>query len=152
VAASAFMPEAVEKLRRGKGRPENKPLALAFPSSASVLQRAPDMSPLARRLARRCWPGPVTLVLAFATTDAPSSRLPEGIRRRVCAEGTMGLRVPDHEGILQVLRRLAAPLVLTSANRSGGPAATNADEVIRALPSDLALVIDDGPTRYRQAS
>src|SRR5262249_28168110 len=59
VAASVLVPEAVERLRQGKGRPEDKPLTLALGGASAGLDWVPDMSPLGRRLARRCWPGPV---------------------------------------------------------------------------------------------
>src|SRR6516225_2722697 len=62
VAASALLPDAVERLCRGKGRLEEKPLALAIRGAAEALDWVPQMSRLGRRLARRCWPGPVTLV------------------------------------------------------------------------------------------
>ncbi len=152
VVASALVPEAVEKLRLGKGRPEDKPLALAFPNAARAFEWVADMSSMGRRLSRRCWPGPMTLVVASGITQSLSSPLPESVRQRVCPAGTLGLRVPDHDAILEVLERLPGPLVLTSANRSGEPAATTATEVVHALPSELALVIDDGPTHYQQAS
>src|SRR5438270_13910376 len=64
LAASALVPEAVERLCQGKGRSEDKPLALAIRGSAEALDWVPQMSPLGRRLARRCWPGPLTLVFA----------------------------------------------------------------------------------------
>jgi tRNA threonylcarbamoyl adenosine modification protein (Sua5/YciO/YrdC/YwlC family) len=152
IAASARVPEAVEQLRKGKGRPEGKPLTLAIAQASQALDWVPDLSPLGQRLARRCWPGPVTLVLRVDNEHGFAGRLPESVRRRVCPEGNLGLRVPDHEIILEALRRLPDPVVLTSANRSGEAAATTAAEVIQALGDELALVIDGGPTRYGQPS
>jgi protein-tyrosine phosphatase len=81
-----------------------------------------------------------------------ATRLSERVRQRVCPSGTLGLRVPAHAAIRAALQRVPGPVVLTSANRSGEPAATTADEVREALGEDLTLLIDDGPTRYRQAS
>src|SRR5437879_6788763 len=66
IAASASKPEAVERLRKGKGRPENKPLTLAIGDAAEAVDWVPEISPLGRRLADRCWPGPVTLVFDTA--------------------------------------------------------------------------------------
>jgi len=152
VAASALVPEAVERLCRGKGRAEDKPLTLAIRGSAEVLDWVPQMSPLPRRLARRCWPGPLTLVFADGVEKGLASRLPERVRQRVCPSGTLGLRTPAHAAIWETLSRLPGPLALSSANRSGEPAATTADEARQALGEDVALLIDDGPTRYRQAS
>jgi protein-tyrosine phosphatase len=152
VAASALHPDAVERLRQGKRRPEDKPLTLALGSARQAFDWVPEMSPLGRRLGRRCWPGPLTLVLKNGLEQSLASRLPENVQQRVCPEGTLGLRVPAHDSILQTLRQLPGPLVLSSANRSGEPAATTGSEVIRALGDEAALVVDDGPTRYGQAS
>lgn len=152
LAASALVPEAVERLCQGKGRPEKKPLALALRGSAEARDWLPQMSPLGWRLARRCWPGPVTLVSGDGVDEGLASRLPERVRQRVCPSGTLGLRVPAHAAIRETLRRLPGPLVLSSANRSGEPAATTAEEVRQAIGEDLSVLIDDGPTRYRQAS
>ncbi len=152
VAASALVPAAVARLRESKGRPEGKPLTLAVASPADALDWVPDMSALGRRLARRCWPGPVTLVFQSAAEGGLASQLSEEVRRWVAPTGTLGLRVPAHEAILQVLRQLSAPLVLSSANASGEPPATTAEQVVHAVGQDLDLVIDDGPSHYGQAS
>jgi protein-tyrosine phosphatase len=64
----------------------------------------------------------------------------------------VGLRVPGHTVILDVLRMLAGPLVLSSANRAGRPDAVTADEVVDALGDLVQLVLDDGPCRFGQPS
>ncbi|TMQ32454.1 MAG: hypothetical protein E6K70_18455 [Planctomycetota bacterium] len=79
VAASAQSEEGVERLRTGKGRPEGKPLTLALASVAEALAWLPQMSRLGRRLARRCWPGPCTLVFGEGIEEALAG-LPEGVR------------------------------------------------------------------------
>src|SRR5262245_15897313 len=94
LAASALVPEAIERLCRGKGRSEDKPLALAIRGSAEARDWVPHMSTLGWRLARRCWPGPVTLVYGDGVDKGLASRLPESVRQRVCPSGTLGLRVP----------------------------------------------------------
>jgi protein-tyrosine phosphatase len=151
VAASALAPQAVERLRHGKGRPDDKPLTLALGSAAEALDWVPDMSPLGKRLARRCWPGPLTLVFD-GIENGLASRLAEEVRRQVCPTRTLGLRVPAHEIILKALHRLAGPLVLSSANRAGEPATTTAAAAAEALGDKVDVVIDDGPCRYGQSS
>jgi protein-tyrosine phosphatase len=152
LAASALVPAAVERLRQSKGRLEAKPLTLAIGNPANALDWVPGMSPLGRRLARRCWPGPVTLVFADGVERGLLSRLPEAVRPWLCPAGTLGLRVPAHEAILYVLQRLPGPLVLTSANPSGAPAATTAEQVVQTVGAALDLVIDGGPSQFGQAS
>lgn len=152
LAASAFMPQAVDLLTRSKGRPQAKPLTLAVRDADQALQWVPDMSPLGRRLARRCWPGPVTLVFTTDLEKGPLSQLPESIRQKVCPGGSVGLRVPAHQAILQALEMMGHPLVLSSANRSNQPPAVTAQEVIEAVGEDVALVIDSGPSYFGKAS
>jgi protein-tyrosine phosphatase len=152
LAASALVPAAVERLRHAKGRAEEKPLTLAIRGAAEVGDWVPGLSRLGRRLARRCWPGPVTLVSGAGVPQGLASRLPDAVRQRVCPAGTVGLRVPAHEAIHEVLRLLPGPLVLTSANPSGAADATTAEQVLQSVGDRLALIINDGPSQYGQAS
>ncbi len=148
IAASLLRPEAVDRLVHGKGRDESKPLALAVGGAEEALDWLPGLGTVGRRLARRCWPGPVTLVSGDGIERGLAGRLPERVRRRVCPTGKLGLRVPAHQAILHVLRRVAGPLVLTSANRSGEPEATTAEAMLQAVGDQLDLAIADGPCRY----
>jgi protein-tyrosine phosphatase len=152
LAATACRADAVERLLRAKGRATDAPLALAIKSAEEAADYVPDMSPLARRLARRCWPGPITLVVDNRHKEGLTVQLPELVRKAVTPNGTLGLRVPANHMAQDILRMLSGPIVLTSANRSGQPDAVTAEEVIGALGADLALVLDDGPCRYGQPS
>ena len=151
VAASALSSEAVNRLLDAKKR-DGKPLALAIKSADDALDYVPSMSPLAQRLARRCWPGPLTMVLTDSHRDSVITRLPEDVQSIVNFRGKVGLRVPGHELTLQTLRLSAGPLVLTSANLSGRPPASTAEEVVNQLGDSIDLVLDDGPSRFGRAS
>jgi protein-tyrosine phosphatase len=152
IAASALLPDAVERLRTCKGRPEEKPLALALRGPGDALDWLPDLGPIGRRLARRVWPGPITLVSAEGAAHGLASRLPESVRQRVCPTGTLGLRVPAHRAVLHLLDELTGPLVLTSANRSGEAEATTAEEVVQSVGERIDLIVDGGPSQYGQPS
>jgi tRNA threonylcarbamoyl adenosine modification protein (Sua5/YciO/YrdC/YwlC family) len=143
VAANLWRADAVERLVQTKGRPEDKPMALAVEGAADALDWAPRLSTVGQRLARRCWPGPVTLVCGEGIQEGLASQLPESVRQRVCPEGMIGLRAPAHDAIQQVLGRMPGPLVLTSANRSGLPDAATCEEVVKSVGDALALVIAD---------
>ena len=80
IAASALNSEAVQRLAQIKGRDPSKPFAFAIKSYEDALDYVPKMSPLARRLARRCWPGPLTLVLPDNDSDSVIQRLPAEVR------------------------------------------------------------------------
>jgi protein-tyrosine phosphatase len=110
------------------------------------------MSGLAQRLARRCWPGPVTLVVDDVHPESLLQQLPPAVREWVSPKRTLGLRVPGHEVILDVLRMLVGPLALTSANLAGRPEAVTAQEVLDALGDRIDLVLDDGPCRFGEPS
>jgi len=151
LAASALIPDAVARLCASKKSSNGRPMTLAVRGAGEALDWVPAMSPLGRRLARRCWPGPVTLVFDGAEQGLVS-RLSEAVRHRVCANGTIGMRSPAHRAILGALQFLPGPLVLTSANPTGAAPATTAGAVVEALGDDVGLVIDDGPTQFGRSS
>lgn len=152
VAASALNAQAVQRLIDAKHRPAGQPLTLAVQSADAAYDYVPDMCPLGQRLARRCWPGPVTLVVKDRHPDSLLTQLPATVQESVTLEGNLGLRVPAHPTILDVLRMLAGPLVLSSANRSGEPDAVTAEQLVENLGDDVQLVLDDGRSRYAQPS
>ncbi len=152
VAVRALDADAVGRMWEVKGRRPGNPFALAIKSFEEARDYVPDMSPLAQRLARRCWPGPVTLVVDDSHPESLVWQLPEVVQRAVSPENKVGLRVPGHPIILDVLRMVAGPLALTSANRSGQPDARTAQEALDSLGDDVDLVLDDGPTRFGQPS
>lgn len=152
LAASALDPRAVQRLSDLKGRDPNKPFSFAIKSFEDSLDYVPDLSPLGRRIARRCWPGPLTLVVANDHRDSVVQRLPDEVRSVTIPNGMIGLRVPAHEVVLQILRLLAGPIVLTSANVSEQQPAITGKQVVDTLGEDIDLVLDDGPCRFGQAS
>jgi len=152
LAVSALDERAVDRLLAVKNRPEGQPLTLAVKSADDALDYVPDLSLLGRRLARRCWPGPVTLVVDDRHPDSLVSQLPAVVRKAVAPTGTVGLRVPAHQTVIDVLRMMVGPIALTSANRSGEPDAVTAEDVVRSLGDQVDLVINDGRSRLGQAS
>jgi len=151
LAASALIPEAVEKLCRGTRRDDGRPLTLAVRGAGEALDWVPGMSPLGRRLTRRCCPGPVTFVFGGADGGL-ASRLPEPVRRRVCPAGSVSLRAPAHRSVLAALQLLPGPFVLGGAGPNGAPPATTAPAVVEALGDDVSVVLDDGPTPLGRSS
>jgi protein-tyrosine phosphatase len=142
----------VDQLLTVKGRPAGHPLTLAIKSADEAFDYVPGTSDLSRRLARRCWPGPVTLVLDDDHPDSLVRQLPTGVQKAVVPNGSIGLRVPAHPLILEVLRLLPGPLALSSANRTGQAATVTAQDVLDALQDDVQLVLDDGRCQFGQPS
>ena len=152
LAASALSEEAVERLIEAKGRAEGHPLALAVKSADDALDYVPDLGPLGRRLVRRCWPGPVTLVAENRHPDSLVRRLPAGVQKAVAPHGTIGMRVPAHDLMLEVLRMMAGPIVFSSANVSGAADSITAEQVVEQLGDKVDLVLDDGRCRFGSPS
>lgn len=129
--------ESLERLVALKGRAPDKGLALLV-DSPEQLEAWAIVPPLAARLARHLWPGPLTLVLQVR----PGATLPTLVTGGL---GTVAFRLPAHE-IPRALARALGPLALTSANRSGQPEATTAAQLVAALPAGVPLVLDAGPS------
>lgn len=133
LAADAANDKAVEAIYQLKGRRTDLPLSLMVPSyeSASLYGR---FSPKAKRLAARYWPGPLTLIVPQgAQRSALSPRISVGIH-------TIGIRVPDHPVAQQILQTFDAPIVATSVNPSGLPAACSASDIRRYYADQLYIV------------
>ncbi len=152
VGASARSVAGVQKIFEAKGRSLETPLALAIKSAEEALDYVPQMGRIAERLARRCWPGPVTLVVDQSEEGGLIEQLPSSVREVVAPQGTIGLRVPAHDMVLAILQMLAGPIALTSVNQSGKPPAVTAKQAVENLGDHVALVLDDGACRYGQPS
>jgi len=110
------------------------PVLVSAPTTLDAL--AVGVPSYARALITELWPGPLTLVCR----QQPSLQWDLGDTR-----GTVAVRMPDHEVALELLSR-TGPLAVSSANRTGLPAATDADEAERMLGRKVAVIIDSGPT------
>jgi protein-tyrosine phosphatase len=153
LACRADRLDAIERLLDVKGRSKDCPLSLAVKSDEDALDYVPAMPALARRLARRSWPGPVTLVVRQDPfEESVLARLPGELREVLAPNGYMGLRVPAQTLIQEILSITCGPIALTSANRSGRPDATTATQVVQELPDGVRLVLDEGRCRYGQPS
>lgn len=152
VGASARSAAGVERLFAAKQRSLSSPFTLAVKSAEDAFDYVPCAGALAERFARRCWPGPITLVVQNGRHESLVDRLPPTVRQAVAPNNSIGLRVPAHPIVLDVLKMLAGPIALTSANLSGASDPKTAKEAIRDLHEHIALVLDDGPCRYGQPS
>lgn len=152
VAASALVPEAVERLMVLRGGLSPGPPKLALRSTDEVYDYVPQLPPVGKRLARRCWPGPMTLQLPDAHPESVVQRLPAAVRQVVIPEREIRLRVPGHELMLNVLRLVAGPLVICGAHQPGESEAVTAAEVVRQVGPQVDLILDDGPCKFGQPS
>lgn len=134
VAADLWNPDAVAALYAAKQRPPELaiPILLAGPSGLALV--ASHVPKAAEALGEAFWPGPLTIVVP-KRADIPEivSQLP-----------TVGVRIPDHPAARMVIRACGGALAVSSANRSGGPAARTARAAADALGDAVALVLDGG--------
>jgi protein-tyrosine phosphatase len=153
LAASGLSEEAVGRLLElqphGAGH-QLEPPALAVKSADDALDYVPDLSALGMRLARRCWPGPVTLLVKDQHPESIVKQLAPAVQHAIAPEGLVALRVPAHQALQEVLRLLAGPVVVVNARCHGDVDAVTAQEVIEAWDNRVQLVLDDGRSRFAQ--
>ena len=135
VGAHGLLHDAVDQLYVVKGRPAEKAIPLLLADAAEADTVARDISPAARELMRRFWPGALTIVL----------RKQPHLPLAVTATDTVAVRVPDHAVVRALITALGAPLAATSANRSGEPELLDAQAIARVLGASLELILDGGP-------
>lgn len=127
---------AVQKVYVIKQRPAGLALPVLIATVEDIDTVAIDVSPLAYCLARRFWPGALTIILKR------SEKVPCAL---AAGCDTIGVRVPDHPVALALVRGAGEPLTGTSANLSGLPPARTAAEVRAQLGGEVDYVIDAGP-------
>jgi len=142
VGADAFDPEAVRRLLAAKGRGRDMPPPVLVSAATTLDALAVGVPSYARALIEALWPGALTLVCR----QQPSLQWDLGDTR-----GTVAVRMPDHPLALELLAR-TGPLAVSSANRSGHPAALDADAAERMLGGSVAVILDAGPTRGAEPS
>lgn len=136
LGADADNEQALRAVFRVKGRPENHPLIIHLAEADQLKDWAKDVPKVAQDLARKFWPGPLTLILSKA--DRVSKVATGG-------QETVGLRVPDHEVALALLQEFDGGVAAPSANRFGKVSPTTAEHVRQDLGSDVDYILDGGP-------
>jgi L-threonylcarbamoyladenylate synthase len=126
--------QAVESIFRAKARARDKFIPVLVAGWAEAARLAAPVPP-AERLARAFWPGALTLILRKTSSLSGS----------MWSDGTVGVRAPDHEVALKLLRA-AGPLATSSANRSGEESLREAASVLDRLAGRIDLIVDGGVT------
>lgn len=137
LAADPFNLAAVEEIYRVKGRPENRALPILVSSieQAAILTRDLPLNFLT--LARKFWPGALTIVVEA------SQRLPLKVTAN---KGRVALRWPNSRVACAIIEQIGSPITGTSANISGFPSCSNAQELVKQLGERLPLILDSGDT------
>jgi L-threonylcarbamoyladenylate synthase len=137
LAADPFNLAAVDEIYRVKGRPETRALPILVNSLEQAMLLARETPRNFVRLAEEFWPGALTLVVEAAT------RLPLKITANT---GRIAVRWPGSEVVRRLIAEFDGPITGTSANISGFPACSNAEQVMKQMGDRLPLVLDAGET------
>ena len=135
IGADAFSAEAVQRLLDAKHRGRDMPPPVLIGEPTLIRALAVDVPEPAKELVDKHWPGALTVICRIQ----PSLRMDLGD-----TEGTIALRVPDHELAREILRR-TGPMAVSSANISGQAAALTCDEAIDQLGDAVTVYLDGGP-------
>lgn len=143
LGADAFNPRAVTRVYEVKGRPVNNPLPVQIASADELPRLAVEIPEVAHALMDAFLPGPLTIILR-ASPDVPDVV--------TAGTGKVGVRIPDHPVALALIREAGRPIVAPSANTSGQPPPTTAEEVLGCLGGRIELILDAGTTELKVAS
>ncbi len=137
LGADATNARAVAAVFDAKGRPHFNPLIAHYPDAEAAFRHV-EAPALARLLAERFWPGPLTLVLPRRAACPVALLAGAGL-------DTLAVRVPAGQTARALLRDAGRPVAAPSANRSGEVSPTTAAHVLAGLDGRIAAVLDSGP-------
>lgn len=138
LGANGLDEKAVAKIFEAKGRPQDNPLILHVAEAAQTERFCHDIPESAYALARKFWPGPLTIVLP-AREIVP--------KRTTGGLSTVAIRCPDNAVTREIIRLSGVPIAAPSANLSGKPSTTTAAHVLHDHDGKIAAVVDGGACR-----
>ena len=136
LGADALNEEACRRIYEAKGRPQDNPLIIHIPDAGWLPRYCRDIPASAYALARRFWPGPLTMILP--KKDIVPMRTTGGLR-------TVAVRCPDHPVCLELIRRAEVPVAAPSGNTSGRPSPTTANHMVEDMWGKIDGIVDGGP-------
>ena len=136
LGANGLDGEAVKRIFEAKGRPQDNPLILHVTGAQWLPRYCRDIPPMAYVLARKFWPGPLTMILK--RQDIVPDETTAGL-------DTVGIRCPNHPVTLAIIREAGVPIAAPSANTSGRPSCTTAQDVLEDMSGKIDGVVDGGP-------
>lgn len=135
LAANVFDEEAIKKIFLAKGRPSDNPLIVHIAEINDIYQIVSDFPDKAKKLAKRFWPGPLTMILPKKLV------IPSIVTANM---NSVAVRFPSHRLAQEIIKKSGVPLVAPSANASGSPSPTNLNHVLNDLKGKIDAVLDGG--------
>ena len=136
LGANGLDAAAFRKIFEAKGRPQDNPLILHVTGPQWLLRYCAEVPPMAYVLARKFWPGPLTLIL---------KRGPGIPDETTAGLDTIAVRCPNHPVTLAIIREAGVPIAAPSANLSGRPSCTTAEDVMEDMDGRIQCLVDGGP-------
>ena len=136
LGANGLDPAAVGRIFQAKGRPQDNPLILHIPGADWLERYCRDIPAAAYELARRFWPGPLTMVLR--RRDNVPDQVTAGL-------DTVGMRCPAHPLCRAVIQAADVPVAAPSGNTSGRPSPTTAAHMLEDMDGRIDAILDGGP-------
>ena len=136
LGANGLDPEAVARIFAAKGRPQDNPLILHIPSADWLERYCLDIPNGAYALARRFWPGPLTMILKRRSV------VPDVVTAGL---DTVGMRCPAHPVCRAILTAAGVPVAAPSGNTSGRPSPTNMADMLEDMDGKIEGIVDGGP-------
>lgn len=136
LGANGLDSDAVHAIFDAKGRPQDNPLILHVPSADWLERYCEEIPPVAYELARRFWPGPLTMILKrrAVVPDAVTAGL-----------DTVGMRCPDCKVTRDIIAAADVPVAAPSGNASGRPSPTTAAAMLEDMEGKIDAIVDAGP-------
>nr|MDO8134120.1 L-threonylcarbamoyladenylate synthase [Candidatus Njordarchaeum guaymaensis] len=135
LGADALSHDAMSKIFKAKGRPPDNPVIVHVSSLNDLKKVTDEVSPIAKTLMERYWPGPLTLLFKRKSTVPDIT---------VAGLDTVAVRMPRHLVALSLIHASETPIAAPSANISGSPSPTTADHVFSDLNGKIELILDGG--------
>jgi L-threonylcarbamoyladenylate synthase len=146
--------KSLARLGKLKGRDENKYYTLHISDKGQLERYVPKPSLREKKLVRNAWPGPVTII--FELSDDEIARLRKKLDKEelknLYKNNSIGVRCPDNAIASALLRETSCAAVAPSANYSGDEPPVMAEQVKAAFDGKIEIILDGGPTKYKQSS
>lgn len=126
LGASALDRKALDRIYKVKKRPRSKPLAIQVADIKTIGKMGCVLTPAARGLAKKFWPGPLTMILKHASGEK------------------IAFRMPAHKVAFSLVKKTGLPIAVPSANLSGEPPAKSAGRVIKDFDGKIEAILDGG--------
>ena len=143
IGANAFIEDSVKKIYEIKNRPNEKPVSILVSNIDEISKYAIISNDIERKIINKFMPGPITIIL----------KKKNGVFDYVSSgKDTIGVRIPDNNIILEILKKFSLPIVAPSANISGMPSGIDANEILKDFNGKVDICIDGGKAKLGEGS